>query len=157
MSQIEVQVAVSGTGVPARRQFETWATAAVGDRLREWELCIRIVGTRESAELNERYRGRTGATNVLSFAADLPPVTGIPLLGDIVICLPLVGAEARAQAKPVIAHWAHLTVHGVLHLLGMDHEDPNDAEQMEAEEKRVLSHLGYPDPYTVTASATGNT
>ncbi len=150
MSQVELQVAVSGCEVPAAVQFKSWVDAAVGRRARDWEVCVRIVDHEESAGLNERYRGKPGATNVLSFVADMADEAGVRLLGDVVICAPLVDAEARAQGKPAVAHWAHLTVHGVLHLLGMDHQEPDDAKQMEDAERAVLAHLGYPDPYTVT-------
>ena len=150
MNQVDVQVAVSGCDVPAPAQFAEWAGVAVDKRASDWEVCVRVVDCDESAHLNERYRGKTGATNVLSFVADIADESGVRLLGDVVICAPLVDAEARAQGKPVIAHWAHLTVHGVLHLLGMDHREPADAQLMEAAERAALTHLGYPDPYTVS-------
>ncbi len=150
MSQVDLQVAVSGLDIPAAAQFQSWVVAAVGQRMRDWEVCVRIVDGDESAGLNERFRGKPGATNVLSFVADMADESGVRLLGDIVICAPLVASEARAQGKAVIAHWAHLTVHGVLHLLGMDHQEPGDATQMEDAERTVLAHLGYADPYTVT-------
>jgi probable rRNA maturation factor len=111
------------------------------------ELSIRIVGSREGRALNLRYRGRDYATNVLSFPAELPPGVTLPLLGDIVIAAPVVAREAREQDKPLRDHYAHLTVHGVLHLLGYDHQREHDAARMEALEKRILASLGIPDPY----------
>jgi len=110
-------------------------------------LTIRLVGEEESRELNARYRGKDGATNVLSFPADLPKEIGIALLGDIVICAPLVAQEAKVQAKPVMSHWAHLTIHGVLHLLGHDHEQKQEAELMESIEIGLLQTLDIRNPY----------
>jgi probable rRNA maturation factor len=111
------------------------------------ELTVRLVDEAESQELNSRYRGKDAPTNVLSFPAELPPGTGIPLLGDIVICAPLVQIEAMAQNKPVRAHWAHLVIHGVLHLIGHDHQGEQEAEAMEALEVDLLFSLGYDNPY----------
>lgn len=111
------------------------------------ELSIRIVGEREGRELNRRYRGKDRATNVLSFPAELPRGIDSPLLGDVVICASVVAREARAQGKNPRAHYAHLTVHGVLHLLGFDHHNEGDATKMEALETRALAGMGIPDPY----------
>ena len=126
-----------------------WASAAVGAG-RSGEITIRIVGEAESAELNERYRGRTGPTNVLSFPAEidgpLPDGESLPL-GDIVVCAPLVEREAAEQGKALEAHFAHLVVHGALHLVGYDHEDDADAEVMEGRERQVLAGFGFADPY----------
>lgn len=110
------------------------------------EVCVRLVDEAESAELNAHYRNKTGPTNVLSFPAeiDLPDVR---IWGDIVICVPLVHAEAAAQGKTMAAHFAHLTVHGVLHLLGYDHQSAAEADQMESLERRVLGRFGVADPY----------
>ena len=102
---------------------------------------------KEGRALNRHYRGKDYATNVLSFPADLPEGVDLPLLGDLVICAPVVAKEAQDQGKPLAAHYAHLTVHGVLHLLGMDHEDEREAEAMEAIEREILADLGLPDPY----------
>ena len=144
--ELEVQRAASGGGLPSDADFLAWVEVALADRP-EAMLTIRIVGLEESRSLNRRYRDRDAPTNVLSFAAELPPDIGLPLLGDIVICAPLVDAEARAQGKPVGEHWAHLTVHGVLHLLGHDHQQADEAEIMEALEVRLLAGLGIADPY----------
>lgn len=112
------------------------------------ELSIRLVDRPEMSTLNTTYRGAEGPTNVLSFPADLPPELNLPLLGDIVICAPLVHEEASRQRKNDTAHWAHLTVHGVLHLLGYDHVLDNDASIMESFETAILAQLNFPCPYT---------
>ncbi|MEM7016900.1 MAG: rRNA maturation RNase YbeY [Pseudomonadota bacterium] len=111
------------------------------------ELTIRIVSTAESAELNEQWRHRSGATNVLSFPFEPPPGIKMSLLGDIVICAAKVHSEAQAQYKTENAHWAHLVIHGVLHLLGYDHIETSDADCMEALEIQILQQLGYANPY----------
>ncbi len=111
------------------------------------ELSIRIADTKEAADLNQTYRAKTGPTNVLSFPANVPAEAGSGLLGDLVICAPLVNLEATQQHKSEEAHWAHLVIHGVLHLLGHDHQIPVEAEQMEALEIDLLGHLGFPNPY----------
>ena len=111
------------------------------------ELGVRIVDKDEMKVLNSRYRGKDCPTNVLAFSADLPPELGIALLGDIVVCAPLVREEALAQGKKERAHWAHLLVHGTLHLLGHDHQEPCEAAAMESLETRILAALGIPDPY----------
>jgi probable rRNA maturation factor len=113
----------------------------------ESALVLRLVDRSESESLNSRYRGKGGPTNVLSFAADLPEEVALPLLGDIVICAPLVAEEAAGQGKAERDHWAHLVVHGVLHLLGYDHQDPAEAQRMEKLEVEILNQLGIADPY----------
>jgi len=107
---------------------------------------VRIVGARESAELNRRYRQRQGPTNVLSFSYDVPPGVGLPLLADIVLCAPCTIEEADALGIAPEAHWAHLVVHGTLHVLGLDHDDPAEAATMEGLEGEILTQLGYPHP-----------
>ena len=148
---VAVGYAAPRAGVPAATSFRKWASAALQGRIREADLAIRIVGTREGGALNRHYRGKDYATNVLSFPAEvpegLPKNVKFPLLGDLVICAPVVAREAAEQGKPVAAHYAHLTVHGVLHLLGWDHEHDKDAEAMEQLEREVLAELGLPDPY----------
>ena len=148
---VSITYAVPRTGIPAAVSFRKWVGAALDNRIREADLAIRIVGTREARALNKHYRGKDYATNVLSFPADLPEGlpegVRLPLLGDLVICAPVVAREAREQNKPVNAHYAHLTVHGALHLLGWDHENDRDAECMEQLEREVLTTLGIADPY----------
>ena len=143
---IAVQNATSFTPVPSDQQFERWVSAALrqhGDA----ELLIRLVDRRESRQLNTRYRHKNNATNVLSFPADLPKEVGLALLGDIIICAPIVAEEARDQHKTAEAHWAHLTIHGILHLLGHDHQLEEEASEMESIESKILKSLGFPDPY----------
>jgi probable rRNA maturation factor len=111
------------------------------------ELSLRLVGAREGRALNRRYRGRDYATNVLSFPAELPAGVHLPLLGDLVLCAPVLAREARAQGKPLAAHFAHLSIHGTLHLLGYDHLKRSDATHMEALEIAALATLGITDPY----------
>lgn len=136
---------------PEPHSIQCWVEAAIGDHMDRAELSIRIVGTDEAAQLNRQYRGKQGATNVLSFPADLPEVVPLPLLGDIVICAPLVLKEAREQGKSSQAHWAHLIIHGTLHLLGYDHIDETEAAQMEALESSILGSLNFPAPYATDA------
>ena len=132
---------------PASSEIAAWASTALGLRAAGRELAIRVVGRTESRRLNARYRGRDKPTNVLSFpAADLPPGPRRPL-GDLVICPDVLRAEAREQNKKLRAHWAHLVVHGALHLVGYDHERPLDAQRMERREIDVLRRLGFPNPY----------
>ncbi|BDU20458.1 endoribonuclease YbeY [Dyella sp. GSA-30] len=140
---------VARTGVPSAASFREWVNAALAGakRRRQAELSIRIVDAAEGRELNRDYRGKDYATNVLSFPAELPPGVQLPLIGDLAICAPVVAREAVEQGKPPRHHWAHMTVHGVLHLLGYDHMVDAEAEAMEALETRILAKLGIADPY----------
>ena len=150
--ELDLQVAVSTDGLPSGDSFEHWVRAALDGR-EDAELTIRVVDRKESRMLNQTYRGKDSDTNVLSFPAELPEGIDIPLLGDIVICAPRVEEEAQAQEKELQAHWAHLTVHGVLHLLGYDHLEDGEAEKMEALETSILASLGFPDPYSWVADS----
>jgi probable rRNA maturation factor len=134
-------------GLPASASFRRWVAAALEGRILRADLAIRLVDEREGRALNQHYRGKPNATNVLSFPAELPKGVKLPLLGDIVLCAPVIAREAREQRKPLTAHYAHLTVHGVLHLLGFDHDLERDAEVMESFEREILAGLGLPDPY----------
>lgn len=145
--RIDVQVGGTRTGLPAVAKLRHWARSALAGRRRDAELSIRIVDAAESRALNRAYRGQDKPTNVLAFPADLPPELKLPLLGDLVICREVVEAEAAAQAKPPEAHWAHMVVHGTLHLLGFDHESATEAVTMEALETEIIAELGWPDPY----------
>lgn len=142
-----VSYALPRRGLPASPSFRRWVEAALESRVRRADLAIRIVGEREGRALNRHYRGKDYATNVLSFPAELPDGVKLPVLGDIVICAPVVAREAHEQGKTPAAHYAHLTVHGVLHLLGWDHENPREAGAMEALERQILDSLGFDDPY----------
>lgn len=147
MFDLDLQIATDAAGIPSEDEFRGWVNAVLSGRREEAELTIRVVDEQESAELNGTYRHKQGPTNVLSFPFAAPPGVELPLLGDIVICAPVVVREAAEQGKMAPAHWAHMTVHGCLHLLGYDHIDPAEAEIMESLERDVLSALGYTDPY----------
>lgn len=145
---ITIQRRVPPAGVPAPAALRQWALAALGHT--HGELTIRIVDEAESAQLNSRYRGKDYPTNVLSFPYDsegFEETDDGPPLGDLAICAPVVAREADEQGKELRAHWAHMVVHGVLHLLGRDHIAEDEAEAMEAEERLILAQLGFPDPY----------
>jgi probable rRNA maturation factor len=146
---VSVSYGVPRAGVPAPVSFRKWAFAAAEGRILKADLAIRVVDTKEACSLNRHYRGKDYATNVLSFPAELPAGVDMPmpLLGDLVICAPVVEREAGEQGKEVNAHYAHLTVHGILHLLGLDHDDDREAEAMEQLEREILAGLGYDDPY----------
>ena len=144
---VSVEDASAASGVPSAAEFSRWAGAALAAAGREGELAIRVVGEAEGAELNQTYRHKSGPTNVLSFPAELPAGVPVLLLGDLVICAPVVAREAAEQGKAPEAHWAHMTVHGCLHLLGYDHMEDAQARDMEALETRILADLGFPDPY----------
>ena len=144
---VDIQVADAGGDVPSDDRFEAWLSAVLAGRRESAELSVRIVDEAESAGLNERYRGKQGATNVLAFPADLPEGIDVPFLGDLVICRAVVERESAAQGKALEAHWAHMVVHGSLHLLGYDHGTDEEAASMEALEVQILGRLGYADPY----------
>jgi len=136
--------------LPTPAQFEAWAEAALEDEERR-ELVIRIVDEEESRLLNRDYRGKDRPTNVLSFPFEAPPQVPCGHLGDLVICAPVVAREAREQHKPQLHHWAHLVIHGVLHLRGHDHLTPAQARRMEAKERELLARFDIPDPYQEVA------
>jgi probable rRNA maturation factor len=144
---LEVQYMCGRDDLPEQADFARWAQATLAemDQSAPANLVIRIVDEQESGDLNRTYRHKSGPTNVLSFAYDVPGEAGTQ--GDLVICAPVVQREAREQGKSEIAHWAHMTVHGVLHLHGYDHIDDDDAAVMEEIESRVLAKLGFDDPY----------
>lgn len=144
---IDIQNVSKNPTTPSDKQFSTWLNAATQQGFENHELCLRIVDDTEMIELNHQYRYKNKVTNVLSFPADLPEEVDIPLLGDIVICASVVEHEAKQQNKTPEAHWAHLCVHGMLHLQGYDHLEDNEAETMEALEVIILKQLGYDSPY----------
>jgi probable rRNA maturation factor len=137
---LAVQYACRREGLPLRADFARWARAALTGG---GQVAIRLVDEQEGRTLNSEYRGKDYATNVLSFPYEAEPL----LMGDLVICPAVVAREAAEQGKPLTAHYAHLTVHGMLHLRGRDHENEGDAQAMEDEERKILAALGYPDPY----------
>ncbi len=142
---LAVQFATKPEGTPTRHQFRKWVLAALEA---DAEVTLRITDAEEGQSLNRDYRGKDYATNVLTF-----PLNDEPLLGDIVLCAPVVAKEAAEQQKPLEAHYAHLTIHGILHLQGYDHETEQDAEVMEARETQLMTKLGYADPYRILENA----
>ena len=134
-------------GVPQRRSFARWIDAIPDLRRRRAEVNLLLVGTAAGRRFNREFRHKDYATNVLSFPYEPLPGERSALLGDLVICVPVVAREAAEQGKPARAHFAHLTIHGVLHLLGYDHEKPADARRMEALEVGILAGLGIANPY----------
>ncbi|MEY3017711.1 MAG: hypothetical protein RL336_846 [Pseudomonadota bacterium] len=143
---IDIQRASEDTS-PDDDSFRRWALAALSQQTRACEMTIRVVDEDEIRQLNRDYRGKDYATNVLSFESDLPPELDIPLLGDIIICPAVVQREAAEQGKTLDAHWAHMVIHGTLHLQGYDHIEDSEAEAMEALEIAIMQQLGYADPY----------
>ncbi len=147
---LAVQISCQNTDTPDESKLHSWISAALrdhGDHGDEAEIAIRIVDEDESRMLNSRYRAMDRSTNVLSFQASIPDGVELPLLGDIVICAPVVVREASEQGKDPEAHWAHMVVHGTLHLLGYDHRGDAQADVMERREVEILGELGYSDPY----------
>jgi probable rRNA maturation factor len=150
--KLDVQYATQAPDVPGKAALTQWVRAALtgapASAPASAEVTVRVVDEPESAALNERYRRKQSATNVLSFPYDEPPVVDGRLSGDLVICAPVVQREARAQGKPETAHWAHMVVHGIMHLRGYDHIDEQEAAIMEGLEVEVLHKLGFPNPYS---------
>jgi probable rRNA maturation factor len=147
-ARIAIQFAPAVRGVPSAARLRAWARAAMRPRdLRASEIVLRVVGAAEGRRLNRAFRGRDYPTNVLTFA-----YARAPLRGDIVLCGPVIAREARARRKTPDAHYAHLVVHGVLHLRGLDHVGARDAARMESAERRILGRLGYGDPYVVDSA-----
>ena len=142
-----VQRACSLKNIPSDKKFQHWSEAATKGRTTATELNIRIVEEGEITTLNSQYRGKKQSTNVLSFPFDAVTPEPMPILGDIVICAPLVVREAQEQNKSIESHWAHLVVHGILHLLGYDHDTDNNAKIMETLESEILTKMNYPSPY----------
>lgn len=150
MNYLELQIATESTDYPSEEQFQQWLDAALSGFEEEGadaEVVIRLVDDAESAELNQQYRHKEGPTNILSFPFEAPEGMELDLLGDLVICAPIIAKEALEQNKQTLHHWAHITVHGVLHLLGYDHIEDQDAEQMEALEIEILNTLNIANPY----------
>jgi probable rRNA maturation factor len=144
---MELQVACEAEGIPSEQQFHQWTVAAIEEARLPVELVIRIVDEAESRALNHQFRDKGKPTNVLSFPFATVPGIELNHLGDLVICAPVVKREAVEQHKPEEGHWAHMVVHGMLHLQGYDHQLESDAATMESQEIRILKQLGYADPY----------
>ena len=147
MNFLELQVATEFADYPAEMQFQSWMDTVLSDTAQNSEIVIRLVDKAESAELNQQYRHKSGPTNILSFPFEAPEDIVMELLGDLVICAPLIAEEAIQQNKQPLHHWAHITIHGILHLLGYDHIQDQEAEEMEALEIKFLQKLNIANPY----------
>ena len=150
MNQLEIQMASTSKKIPSEVQFQTWVDTELKDNKDNKdnnELVIRIVDGSESAELNQCYRHKEGATNILSFPFEAPEMINSPLLGDLVICAPIIEQQAEQQHKALFHHWAHIIIHGVLHLCGYDHLSDADAQIMESKEIILLKKLSIHNPY----------
>jgi probable rRNA maturation factor len=147
MNQVEIQSCSRSQKQPELQQIQIWVDAALTELNRDTEIVVRIVDEQESAELNEQYRHKQGPTNILSFPVEIPEGIDLNLLGDLVVCAPVLEREALQQQKPLYDHWAHIIVHGVLHLLGYDHINNDDAEVMENTEIKILQQLNINNPY----------
>ncbi|UTM57966.1 rRNA maturation RNase YbeY [Photobacterium sp. CCB-ST2H9] len=145
---LDLQLATADeSGMPAVADFQRWLEAAVTPFQADAEVTVRLVDEAESQTLNRDYRGKDKPTNVLSFPFEAPPGVELELLGDLIICRQVVEKEAEEQNKPLLAHWAHMVVHGSLHLLGYDHIEDDEAEEMEALETEIMQGLGFANPY----------
>jgi len=144
---LDLQIASGAEALPGEPEILTWLSAVLDETDSATEITIRIVDEAESQQLNHDYRDKDHPTNVLSFPFQAPPGVEMPVLGDLVICAPVVEREAIEQQKTTQAHWAHMVIHGTLHLLGFDHIEEDEAIAMESREKEILATLGLPDPY----------
>lgn len=147
MLTVELQYAVTKIALPKEAQFQSWAKAIETPANDSQVATIRIVSEQEMSALNKQYRQKDGPTNVLSFPVELHDEVNVPFIGDVVICAPIVINEARQQGKIEESHWAHMTVHGILHLQGYDHIDEAEAVQMESLEIKIMQKLGFNNPY----------
>ena len=144
---VDIENFSSCKNIPDEIFFHRWVSASLSSQKKPLEVVIRVINEDESAALNNRFRKKNVATNVLSFPADLPESLNFPLLGDLAICAQVVAREADEQNKDLDAHWAHIIIHGSLHLIGFDHEDDVDAKKMEKMETKILSEFYFPSPY----------
>ncbi len=148
---VDVQYAIEASNLPGEADFALWVETVLKNRKVDGEVCIRVVDPDESQALNAEYRGKDKPTNVLSFPFEVPPGVPVTLLGDLVVCAEVVAREAEEQHKTLLHHWAHMVVHGTLHLLGFDHINDDEAEEMEALERDLLARLDIADPYQADA------
>ena len=147
MITVDLQIASEKDNLPSAEQVQLWAQTALLPYNKPFELTVRIVDEDESRELNHQYRGKDKPTNVLSFPFEVPEGIELDLLGDLIVCADVVEKESIEQNKPLFAHWAHMIIHGCLHLLGFDHINEDEANEMEAIEIKLLAELGYSNPY----------
>lgn len=146
---LDLQIAYKASNLPSEALFQSWIEAALGKYERNFELTIRVVDNQESQALNHQYRGKDKPTNVLSFPFEVPEGIELDLLGDLIIAADVVSNEADEQNKTSEAHWAHMVIHGCLHLLGYDHISDDEAEEMESIEIDILENLGFNNPYEI--------
>lgn len=144
---LDLQIAYQHSSTPKLQKFQQWVNAALVSYNKTFELTIRIVDNAESQQLNQQYRHKNSPTNVLSFPFEVPDGIELDLLGDLVICADILLTEAKTQNKSIESHWAHMVIHGCLHLLGYDHIDNTEAEEMENIEINLMKTLGYNNPY----------
>lgn len=144
---VDLQIACKDKQLPSKEQLQLWADMALAPYNKNFEITIRIVESIESQQLNHLYRDKNQPTNVLSFPFEVPEGIELDLLGDLVVCADVVESEAKVQQKQIFAHWAHMIIHGCLHLLGYDHITQEDATEMESIEIDLLAKLGYSNPY----------
>lgn len=147
MNYLDMQIATESSDYPSEQQFQRWVDTVLTDPGQDSEIVIRLVDAAEMAGLNQQFRRKSGPTNILSFPFEAPEGVELDLLGDLVICVPLIAQEARQQHKLPEHHWAHITIHGILHLLGYDHIVEADAEEMETLEIKFLNILNIANPY----------
>lgn len=147
MNYLDIQIATEHSDYPSEQQFQRWVDTVLSSADQDSEVVIRLVDEAEMSELNQQYRRKSGPTNILSFPFEAPEGVELDLLGDLVICVPLIAQEARQQHKLPEHHWAHITIHGTLHLLGYDHINDAEAEEMEALEIKFLNMLNIANPY----------
>lgn len=146
--ELEVQRVIEGGYIPSDKELQLYLEKALADYSEDAEVLIRVVDSQEISALNEQYRHKQGPTNILSFPFEVPEaVKGVNLLGDLVVCASVLEAEAQAQQKALQDHWAHIVIHGILHLLGYDHIDESDAQEMETKEILILQQLSIDNPY----------
>ena len=150
-TEVEIQFAIDTSPLPTIEQVQIWVDAALAQYSTHFSMCIRIVNTDESQALNSEYRGKDKPTNVLSFPFEMPDCVTVEteILGDLVVCAPVVSQEASEQNKMLFDHWAHMIIHGTLHLLGFDHIKDAEAEEMEQLERDILAKLNIADPYLI--------
>lgn len=148
--QIANNKANDSQNLPSQEDFQRWVEAALAPYKKPFELTVRLVTSEESQQLNAQYRDKDKPTNVLSFPFEVPEGIELNLLGDLIICVPVVEQEAIEQNKALTAHWAHMVIHGCLHLLGFDHIEDDEADEMEALETKIITALGFPAPYEVS-------
>ncbi|NQZ33451.1 MAG: rRNA maturation RNase YbeY [Oceanospirillaceae bacterium] len=150
-TELEIQFATQTQPLPTQAQLQTWVDVALNQYPQQFSICIRIVDDTESQALNSEYRGKDKPTNVLSFPFEIPECVEVEseILGDLVVCAPVVEKEAAEQNKQLFDHWAHMIIHGTLHLLGFDHIKDDEAEEMEQLERDILAKLQIADPYFI--------